>query len=47
MKVSVYRQRYIDAMKMPERKKIAELYSLADELEAIEKTEEEYRILSD
>lgn len=47
MKISEFRQRYIDAMQMQERRKIAELFNLADELEATEKTEENYRILSD
>lgn len=47
MKISVFKQRYIDAMYLPERRQIAELFNLADELEAAEKTEENYRILSD
>ncbi|RHF61417.1 hypothetical protein DW676_00060 [Phocaeicola vulgatus] len=47
MKISVFKQRYIDAMYLPERRQIAELFNLADELEATEKTEENYRILSD
>lgn len=34
-------------MKMSERSKIAELFRLADDLESVEKTEENYRILSD
>lgn len=34
-------------MYLPERRQIAELFNLADELEATEKTEENYRILSD
>ena len=34
-------------MYLPERRQIAELFNLADELEAAEKTEENYRILSD
>ena len=47
MKISEFRQRYIEAMKMSERSKIAELFRLADDLESVEKTEENYRILSD
>lgn len=47
MEISEFRQRYIDAMKMPERTKIAELFRLADDLEANDKTEENNRILSD
>ena len=34
-------------MRMSEMSKIAELFRLADDLESIEKTEENYRILSD
>lgn len=34
-------------MKMSERSKIAELFRLVDDLESVEKTEENYRILSD
>lgn len=34
-------------MRMSERSKIAELFRLADDLESVEKTEENYRILSD
>lgn len=45
--ISEFRQRYIAAMKMPERAKIVELFRLADDLEATDKTEECYRILSD
>lgn len=47
MEISEFRQRYIAAMRMSERSKIAELFRLADDLESIEKTEENYRILSD
>lgn len=47
MEISEFRQRYIEAMKMSERSKIAELSRLADDLESVEKTEENYRILSD
>ena len=34
-------------MRLSERSKIAELFRLADDLESFEKTEENYRILSD
>ena len=47
MEISKFRQRYIDAMKMPERTQIVELFRLADDLEANDKTEENNRILSD
>lgn len=47
MEISEFRQRYIEAMKMLERSKIAELFRLADDLESVEKTEDNYRILSD
>lgn len=47
MEISEFRQRYIAAMRMSEMSKIAELFRLADDLESIEKTEENYRILSD
>ena len=47
MEISEFRQRYIAAMRMSERSKIAELFRLADDLESVEKTEENYRILSD
>ena len=47
MEISEFRQRYIEAMKMSERSKIAELFRLADDLESVEKTEKNYRILSD
>lgn len=47
MEISEFRQRYINAIKMSERAKIVELFRLADNLEAVEKTEENYRILSD
>lgn len=47
MNISEFRQRYIEAMKMSERSKITELFRLADDLESVEKTEENYRILSD
>ena len=47
MRISEFRQRYIEAMKMSERSKITELFRLADDLESAEKTEENYRILSD
>ena len=47
MEISEFRQRYIAAMRMSEMSKIAELFRLADDLESIEKPEENYRILSD
>ena len=47
MEISEFRQRYIAAMRLSERSKIAELFRLADDLESFEKTEENYRILSD
>lgn len=47
MEISKFRQRYIDAMKIPERTQIVELFRLADDLEANDKTEENNRILSD
>ena len=47
MEISEFRQRYIDAMKMSERATIAELFRLADHLEAIDKSEDNCRILAD
>ena len=41
MKISEFRQRYIEAMKMSERSKIAELFRLADDLESVEKDRRE------